>query len=104
LREFTFSRDLAGWLAHVAVTSPELPSMVNVGSSDEHSVRDFYELAADIVGYDGLLAFNVNRPSGAVRRLLDSTIARTADWSPRTDIREGMRELYGAFLAEQGEE
>ncbi|NTV38361.1 MAG: NAD-dependent epimerase/dehydratase family protein [Demequinaceae bacterium] len=104
LREFTFSRDLAEWLAHIALTATELPAMVNVGSSDEHSVRDFYEFAAEIVGYDGLLAFNADRPSGVARRLLDSAIARSKGWSPHTEIREGMRELYGAFLVEQGEE
>jgi GDP-L-fucose synthase len=104
LREFTFSRDLAQWLARIVVTAPDLPPMVNVGSNDEHSVREYYEFSAEIVGYDGLLAFNADRPSGAARRLLDSTIARSAGWSPRTEIREGMRELYGAFLTEQGEE
>jgi GDP-L-fucose synthase len=104
LREFTFSRDIAEWLAHVAVASPDLPRIMNVGSNDEHSVREYYELAAEIVGYDGSLAFNAERPSGVARRLLDSAHARSVGWSPHTGMREGMRELYSAFLVEQGEE
>lgn len=104
IREFTFSRDLAEWIADIAASRTTLPATVNVGSNDEHTVRDFYESASEIVGYDGHLAFNADRPSGVARRLLDSAIAREAGWAPRTSILDGMRELYEAFLTEQGEE
>ena len=37
---------------------------MNVGAGVDHSIRDFYELAADVVGFDGELRFDTTKPSG----------------------------------------
>lgn len=97
-REFTFAPDLAQWIAGSIDDLASWPSYLNVGAGTDHSIRDFYEIAADIVGFDGDLAFDTTKPSGVPQRLIDSTLARSHGWAARTDIRDGMAACYDSFL------
>ncbi|WP_439591539.1 NAD-dependent epimerase/dehydratase family protein [Microbacterium sp.] len=98
-REFTYAPDLAEWIVGAVDDLPNLPDVVNVGAGIDHSIRDFYEMACEIVGYDGDLAFDTTKPSGVPQRLIDSSLARRHGWAPRTDIRDGMAACYASFLA-----
>lgn len=99
-REFTFAPDLAAWLAAEIDDIAAWPTTMNVGAGTDHSVREFYELASEIVGYDGRLDFDVSKPSGVPQRLIDSTTARAHGWAPTTSMRDGMRRCYDAYLTQ----
>ena len=98
-REFTYAPDLPDWIATTADDLADWPEYMNVGAGVDHSIRDFYDLARTVVGYDGELAFDTSKPSGVPQRLLDSTLARQHGWTPKTDIRDGMHACYAAFLS-----
>ena len=66
------------------------PVLLNVGQGEDHSVREYYETVLEVVGYDGALRFDASKPSGVRRRLLDSSVARSLGWSPRTSLRDGI--------------
>ena len=96
-REFTFAPDIADWIAESIDDLADWPAFMNLGAGIDHSIRDFYELAAEIVGFEGELAFDTTKPSGVPQRLIDSTVARMHGWAPHTDIRDGMVACYAAF-------
>lgn len=98
-REFTYAPDIAAWLAESVDTIEEWPPLMNVGAGEDHSIREYYEFAAEVVGFEGELRFDTTKPSGVPRRLIDSAIARGHGWAPRTDIRDGMAQCYSSFLA-----
>lgn len=97
-REFTFAPDLAGWLVGAAEDIGSWPSTMNVGAGTDHSIREFYELARDVVGFDGDLEFDVTRPGGVPQRLIDSSVARSLGWAPTTTMIDGMRACYESYL------
>ncbi len=97
-REFTFAPDLAGWIADSADEMAHWEQVMNVGAGVDHSIRELYEIAADVVGFDGRLAFDMTKPSGVPQRLIDSSRARRHGWAPATDIRDGMAACYSSFL------
>lgn len=97
-REFTFAPDLAEWIVTSSDRIADWPSYMNVGAGTDHSVQDFYEIACQIVGFTGSLTFDVDKPAGVARRLIDSSRARQHGWHPQTDIRDGMRACYDAYL------
>ena len=72
---------------------------MNVGAGVDHSIRELYELACDIVGFDGELVFDESKPSGVPQRLIDSSVARRHRWGPRTGIRDGMVASYRSLLS-----
>lgn len=98
-REFTYAPDLAEWLVASLEHLDDWPSALNVGAGTDHSVRQYYEIACDTVGFGGALVFDASKPAGVARRLIDSSRARAHGWHPRTDIRDGMRACYASFLA-----
>ncbi|MEN0083802.1 MAG: NAD-dependent epimerase/dehydratase family protein [Leifsonia sp.] len=98
-REFTFSIDLAEWLVGQVGRLSEWPALLNLGTGDDHSITEYYEVAREIVGWDGEFVFDVSKPSGVARRLLDSSRARALGWNPSTPLSEGMRSSYESFLA-----
>ena len=72
---------------------------LNVGTGQEVSIREFAEIVAEIVGYKGELAFDISRPDGTPRKLLDVSKLAGLGWRAKTPLREGMQAAYADFLA-----
>lgn len=97
-REFMFAGDLAEAILFCLDRVEALPGDLNIGIGADLSVRDYYEAAADVIGYDGKFVFDTSRPVGMMRKLLDVSRQRELGWTARTDLREGIRRTYKYFL------
>jgi GDP-L-fucose synthase len=97
-REFTYSVDLAGWLVDQVDQLAAWPEALNLGCGVDHSVREYYEAARDVVGYTGTFTYEPDKPSGMPRRLIDSTAARELGWDAPTSLADGMAATYAAYL------
>ncbi|AWB88646.1 NAD-dependent epimerase/dehydratase family protein [Salinibacterium hongtaonis] len=98
-REFTYAPDLASWLVGQIGSLAEWPSLLNLGVGVDHSIRDYYDAAARVVGFDGEFDYDVTKPAGVMQRLLDSSRARKLGWNPSTTLDEGYAACYAAYLA-----
>jgi GDP-L-fucose synthase len=89
-REFLFVEDAA----HGIVTAAEKydgPEPVNVGSSEEISIRDLAALVASAAGYTGAIQWDATKPNGQPRRKLDVSRAETLfGWKSTVPLREGL--------------
>lgn len=97
-REFTYVADLSDWLVEVLPRLDELPQRLNVGSGVDHTVREFYELASEVVGYHGSYDFETDRPTGMARKLMDSSRAQAFGWKADTSLSVGVQRTYEYFL------
>ncbi|MBO9555499.1 NAD-dependent epimerase/dehydratase family protein [Cellulomonas sp.] len=98
-REFTYAPDLAAFLVDQVDRLASWPDALNLGCGADHSVREYYEVARDVVGYEGTFTFETDKPSGTPRRLIDSSAARALGWSAPTPLSDGMAATYAAYLA-----
>ena len=99
LRELMHVDDLAkACVELMAQASVEAP-MVNVGSGREICIRDLAIVIAQVVGYDGDIAFDSAKPSGAPRKVLDCSLATRLGWRARTPLREGLDRTYAEMCA-----
>lgn len=71
---------------------------INVGSSEEITIRDLSVLIKDVVGFNGHVVFNSNKPDGTKRKLLDSGLIRSLRWSPNFDLQSGLTSTYAEYL------
>ncbi len=71
---------------------------LNVGSSEEINISDFASLVAEVVGYNGKIVYDLSKPDGAPRKLLDSSRLKTLGWRPKISLKDGLREMYMDFL------
>lgn len=102
-REFTFASDLADWIVANLDRLAEWPLLMNVGAGIDHSVREYYEAVARVVGYEGVLEYDTDKPAGVPQRLLDSSAARELGWDPATSLLEGIAATYRHYLATTGD-
>jgi GDP-L-fucose synthase len=106
-REFLYSDDLADaclFLMNLGqdafdslVTSEAAAPLINVGSGQDQTVRELAELVAEVVGFDGHLAFDASKPDGTPRKLLNSHKLSSLGWAPKTTLREGLQIAYSDF-------
>jgi GDP-L-fucose synthase len=108
-REFLYVDDLAAASLHVmhlsveeyaSLTKPML-SHVNVGYGEDVTIADLARTIADVVGFNGTILFDTDRPDGTPRKLLDSTRLLSSDWQPTVGLEEGLRRAYADFRSSE---
>jgi GDP-L-fucose synthase len=75
---------------------------VNVGTGTDVSIAELARLVADVVGYDGPVTWDVTKPDGTPRKLLDVSRLTTLGWRARIGLREGLENTYAWFLEQHG--
>ena len=93
-REFTYVSDLASWIVESLPNLVNYPSLLNVGCGVDHTVREFYEIVMQVLGYKGKIVADPTKPNGNLRKLMDSSVARSLGWDPGTNLSEGILETH----------
>ena len=108
-REFLYVDDMASACVYVMQlpqgdyekhTEPML-SHINVGFGEDISISDLAQLVAGVVGFDGDIVFDTDRPDGAPQKLLDSTRLNSLGWRPQVGLEEGLRLTYAEYIADK---
>jgi GDP-L-fucose synthase len=95
-REFLWADDLAK--ACVALLERyDDPAPINIGVGEDITIKDLALLIADVVGYQGELTFDTNRPDGTPRKLLDVSRIHSLGWKADVSLREGIDMIYRWF-------
>lgn len=101
-REFTYTKDLASWVAASIVRMEQLPTLLNLGFGSDYSIDEFYIAVMAAVGYDVELAHDLSKPEGMKSKLMDSSKASDHHgWKPDTDLATGLKNTYMWFLESQ---
>src|SRR5213078_2011103 len=97
-REFLHVDDLASALL-LLLQKYDSPEIINVGCGEDITIRELAKLICDVVGFDGELAWDVTKPDGTPRKLLDVSKLRALGWKPSIPLRDGIARTYEWFLA-----
>lgn len=100
-REFLHVDDLADaavFLMHNYSDS----DTINVGLGYDVTIRELVELVCDVVGYEGVLNFDISKPDGTPRKMLDIGRLQALGWSPKIELHNGLTDTYRWFLGNQG--
>lgn len=100
LREFLHVDDLSDALL-LLMNEYEDPLFINVGSGIEQTIAETADRIASTVGYRGRIVFDLSRPDGTPRKLLDISRIRALGWEPSIAFEEGLRSTY-AWAVESG--
>ncbi|MCB9262665.1 MAG: GDP-L-fucose synthase [Flavobacteriales bacterium] len=93
LREFLHVDDLAEACVFV-MENYNSPAFLNVGSGSEISIKDLAILIKDIVGYQGELTFNTEKPDGTPRKLMDNSKLNALGWNQKINLKDGIEAIY----------
>ena len=99
-REFVFSTDIADALLFLLTEDAKTEMMpINIGSGHDISIADLATQIAAVVGFEGKILWQTDKPDGTLRKLLDSERLLSMGWKPKTDLQAGLEETYRWYLA-----
>lgn len=78
------------------------PCFVNVGSGTDVTIRELAETVTRIVGYEGKLVFDADKPDGTPKKLLDVSRLAERGWKAGTGLEDGVRGTYRWYLENVG--
>ncbi|EQM31275.1 GDP-L-fucose synthase [Rhodococcus erythropolis DN1] len=88
-REFLHVDDLASACLHL-LDNYDGASHVNVGTGEDHTIREIASMVAYEVGYTGETQWDTSKPDGTMQKLLDVSMIRELGWRPTIGLREGI--------------
>ncbi len=102
-REFLHVDDMAAACIHVmnleqSHFSGDNPSFLNIGVGKDMTIKKIAELIAELVGFDGRIIYNNDKPDGTPRKLLDTSRIKNLGWKPKLSLRQGLKNSYESYL------
>ena len=109
MREFLHVDDMASASVHVMNLdeatylshTQSMSSHINVGSGVDCTIRQLAETIAKVTGFKGRLVFDVAKPNGTLRKLMDVSRLKTLGWQATIPLEDGLQSAYAWFLNNQ---
>ena len=67
---------------------------INVGTGKELTIRKLSELVVKVVGFEGEVFFDSNKPDGTMRKLIDVSKLDSLGWTHKVEIVDGVQKLF----------
>lgn len=96
LREFLHVDDMADACLHL-LENYDGPEQVNVGVGHDVSIKELARLVADAVGYDGQIEWDVTKPDGTPRKLMDVSKLSSLGWNAKIQLEDGLADTVRWF-------
>lgn len=100
LRELIDADDLADACVFLMENHSD-GGMINVGSSEEISIRELALLMKSVVGFEGGVEFDADRPDGTPRKIMDNSKLSALGWRPQYTIEAGLMKMYAWFTTSE---
>ncbi|PWV53540.1 GDP-L-fucose synthase [Chitinophaga sp. S165] len=97
LREFLHADDMADACFFIMQNYNE-EGLVNVGIGKDLSIKELAIMIKDIVGYEGELVFDISKPDGTPRKLMDVSKLNSLGWKAGIDLKAGISSVYQELL------
>ena len=96
-REFLHADDLAD-ACYFLMQHYDESELINIGVGEDVTIKALAELIQQVVGYEGKIHWNTDKPDGTPRKLMDVGKLHGLGWKHRIGIEEGIRATYQDFL------
>lgn len=100
-REFMYAGDLADAILNAVDRFDSLPQVMNIGLGHDHTINEYYEAAARVMGYRGAFVHDTTKPVGMARKLVSVERQSEWGWTARHDLATGIAKTYEYYLAQQ---
>jgi GDP-L-fucose synthase len=97
LREFLHVDDMASACLFV-INNFGYNAMLNVGSGQEVSIKRLAEMIGEVVGFEGEIVFDSQKPDGTLRKLVDTSRLNELGWKAQISLQEGLKSTYEWYL------
>ena len=97
-REFMYASDLADFIYFAIKSFNEMPQNINVGIGKDHSINEYYNKIANIIGFKGEFKNDLSKPIGMKKKLISIQKLKEFGWKHKTSIEDGIKKTYEYYL------
>ena len=72
---------------------------INIGTGIDISVKELAMLIRKIIGFDGKLTFNTDRPDGTMVKLTDPSKLHELGWRHSVELEDGIKTMYEWYIS-----
>jgi len=100
LREFMHTHDLARALEFCINEVEAIDiykhniSHLNIASDDEVSIKELCEIICEVIGFDGEIVFDLEKPNGTMRKKMDNSRIKNLNFKQQLSLKEGIKQVY----------
>lgn len=99
-REFMYAGDLADAVIQAINNFVALPTYMNVGLGHDFTINEYYQAAAEVMGYTGSFVHDFSKPVGMARKLVNIERQKAWGWNAQSDLHTGLEKTYEFYLKE----
>lgn len=92
-REFLYADDFARAAAFV-MDHYNGEKVVHIGSGMDVAIKELAETIREVAGFQGKITFDVSKPDGAMKKLLDNSLLTGLGWRAKVSLEEGIQRTY----------
>ncbi len=96
MREFLYVDDLAD-ACYFLLQNYNEQEFVNIGTGVDCTIKELAETIKEVVGFEGDLVWNTDKPDGTPRKLMDVSRLEKLGWKHSVSLREGIEKTYAIF-------
>ncbi len=93
MREFLHVDDLAE-ACFVCMEDYNSSEPINVGTGEDVTIKELSRIISNVVGYDREVEWDITKPNGTPRKVLDVSKIKSLGWKPKISLEEGIRKTY----------
>ncbi len=105
-REFLYVDDMARASIHIMNLDKNIInkhrsymcSHINVGSGKDLTITELAETIKEVLGFKGKINFDITKPDGVSRKLLDSNKINNLGFKPEISLKEGLIKTYQDYI------
>ena len=71
---------------------------INIGTGVDISIKELAELMKSIIGFEGNLTFNTEKPDGTMVKLTDPSKLHSLGWKHKVELADGVKTMYEWYL------
>jgi len=96
-REFMYASDLADFIDYAIMNFDCIPQNINVGLGEDYTINQYYQIIAEVIGYEGEFRHDLTKPTGMKQKLIDDSNIRELGWKHKTSLQDGIRKTYDFY-------
>ena len=93
MREFLHVDDLAE-ACYTCMQNYESREIINVGTGEDVTIKELAETIKDVVGFIGGITWDISKPNGTPRKVMNVDKLKSLGWEPKIGLREGIELTY----------
>ena len=72
-------------------------SHLNIGTGIDIAINELAGMIKEIVGFSGTVEWDLSKPDGMLRKLLNVDRLKQTDWKPAFSLKEGLEQAYSSY-------